>query len=326
MITFPDYIGSSNIPVMTELCDSILSSDEKNIECDASELNFIDPLGLCMLSATCFKISSLDKTIIIHNLSDTLQSYCSRMDLFKDCKENIAVENNRNDRRDSLVEIKRLDDQRGIDALSSSIANAIVGTMPDIDTDGEPDEMTGYKPHEHLTTPIQYIFSELLQNALTHGRRSGFSDTNVWVAAQFFPKKNIIRLAVVDNGCGYLNTLHKHHNLVSNDDEGAIRTALKPKTSCNNDVGLMGDSINQGIGLTVVHDMTLEADGRISIFTGNSTIRIQKNREFVHKTTDWQGASISIEMNRDALKALSIHGVIGSYKKDSEVAGIRFSD
>lgn len=42
-------------------------------------------------------------------------------------------------------------------------------------------------------------------------------------------------------------------------DEAAILLALEPRVSCNKDVDLMGDSVNEGIGLTVVYRMVKDA-------------------------------------------------------------------
>ena len=181
MINFPRYLGSENIPAVTELCHSILDSDEQNIECDASELSFIDPFGLCLLAAVCHEVSSLRKAISINNLSKDLKSYCSRMDVFENCNIDLSMDMVRKDRRDSLVEVKRLKNENDINTVSVSIADAIVGNMADIDSNGFPDEMTGYMLSELLTVPIQYIFSELLQNSLTHGRRAGYPSVCVWV-------------------------------------------------------------------------------------------------------------------------------------------------
>lgn len=133
---------------------------------------------------------------------------------------------------------------------------------------------------------------------------------------------------MVDNGCGYLNTLRTHPSLVSPNNEGAIRTALMPETSCNNDVNLMGESINQGIGLTVVHDLTLRAQGGISILTGDSALEFRLNgrdvAENIVNNANWQGAALYLEMNRNILKAVNIHDVIGQYQVADKVVHILF--
>lgn len=324
MIILPPYIGASNITSITKLCDAVVHDANEVIDCDATNLNFVDPLGLCMLSAVCHQISGNGKKIKIHNLSESMNSYLARMDLFENC--NIENQNSyaRHDRRDSLVEICRLENDSEVAPLASQIAHAIVGKIPDIDPHAEPDEMSGYTPSDHLLIPMEYIFSELLENALTHGKRSGYHDANVWVAAQYYPTKDVIRLATVDNGCGYLNTLNGHSRLISQTHQGAIQTALLPEVSCNNDLGLMGDSKNQGIGLTVVKDLTISAEGTISITSGDATIIQSKNSANFLSNHHWQGGIIALTIPRETLKTIEIHKIIKPYQHTDDIPDINF--
>lgn len=324
MITIPPYVGASNIALLMKLSHDVINYVGETIDCDATSLRFIDPLGLCVLASVCHHISESGKNVVIHNLSDNMKSYMARMDLFDSCNiENIETYN-RNDKRDSLVEVCKLENASQIDQLSTRIAHAIVGEIPDIDPNEEPDEMTGYTALDQLVIPIEYMFSELLENALTHGKRSGFRNANVWVSAQYYPKRDVIQLAVVDNGCGYLNTLNTHPELISPTHIGAIQTALLPEVSCNNDVNLMGDSINQGIGLTVVKDLALRAEGSISIISGDALLFQSENTIKHSSNDDWQGVITALEIPRDNLKSIKIHEVIRPYQPSGDVPDINF--
>lgn len=325
MINIPTYLGASDTTSLIGFSKQLINKNNNAIvNCDAARLSFIDPLALCIFSATCHEVSSNGGKVNIHNLSDTMNSYLSRMDVFESCKIDVHTTNQRYDRRDSLVEVCKLDNPSQIDKLSSQIAYAIVGKTPEKNSSSIPDEMTGYTAADQLTIPIEYIFSELLENALTHGRRGGFHETSVWVAAQYYPKQDSICLAIVDNGCGYFETLKNHPELTDQSHKGGIITALLPDISCNNDVGLMGDSINQGIGLTVVKDLAINAGGTISIISGDTTLI--KNIEYEKFTVNdsWQGSVISLQVPRENLKSLNIHEVIRPYQPTENTPFINF--
>ncbi len=328
MIIFPQYLGGSNIFGLTALCRQLIQHPGIEIECNASNVKFIDPLGLCMLAVTCYNLNREGRRILIHNLSEEIYSYLYRMDLFEDCDIDIVGIDTtalaRLDRRDSLVEVKRIEGSAQIEGTSTHIANAIVGVIPGIDFNAEPDEMTGYKPCELLTIPIQYIFAELLENALTHGRQNGFNNSCVWVSAQYYPAKDLIRLSVVDNGCGYLASLGRHAELSDKTHIAAINLALKPNVSCNRDLGIMGDSINQGIGLTVVRDLAIAAEGEIAIGSGDCFTHKKRGSSGAGPASDWQGAFINIEIPRESVKNIKIHDIIKIYQPPGADYGIRF--
>ncbi len=324
MILIPSYLGASNVFDLINFARQVINHNNEIIDCDATHLDFVDPLALCVLTATCHQVSSKGHTVTIHNLSNNMISYLDRMDVFENCNIDIQTTNQRHDRRGSLVEVRRLDDRSQIDALSTQIAHAIVGQTPESLCSTIPDEMSGYTEADKIRIPLEYIFCELLENALTHGRRSGFQDACVWVAAQYYPKQDYIRLAIVDNGCGYLETLQSHPKLISQSHQGAISTALLPDISCNNDIGLMGESINQGIGLTVVKDLALNAEGTISMVSGDATLIKNNNSERFASNDEWQGSIIFLQFPREKLKSLNIHEVIRPYQQQETTPFINF--
>ena len=135
---------------------------------DAAELQFVDPVGLCLLAATCHRLAAQGKRLRLENVSPAIAGYLARMDLFKACgieyKENFT----RHDRQTDLVEICVADKAAEGDLLANKIVTALVGATPGYDPHAAPDEMTGYQPQDYLYKPLHYLFSELLENALTH--------------------------------------------------------------------------------------------------------------------------------------------------------------
>ena len=68
------------------------------------------------------------------------------------------------------------------------------------------------------------------------------------------PSKVLLSVALVfTTATGQKGTLREHatlRDLPSKTDLEAILAALRPRVSCNRDLGIFNDSVNQGIGLT----------------------------------------------------------------------------
>lgn len=166
--------------------------------------------------------------------------------------------------------------------------------------------------HEHQRDLIQYVLSELLSNALTHAQRHGFRGrARVWTAAQYYPFSDKVRLAVADTGCGLLATLRGHPRLDAETDFAAISAALQPRVSCNRNLGVRQDTINQGIGLTTAHRIVNHGNGDMLVLTGNAFQRKHGSGVLPGNVT-WQGVATAIEVRRQALRGLRISELLPS--------------
>ena len=239
---------------LIKLCGLALAA-EGDVTLDAHALRFADPFGMALLGATFYMLQQRGQAVRVAGLTDAVGSYLHRRDVFDgveliDCA---PPRGQRYDRRDALVELTRLDQRNQIDRAANQLAKALVGRMPDIDPSEPWDEMSGENTADRISIPISYALTELLNNALSHARLKGYGDACVWIASQYYRSNGRLQLAVVDNGCGMLETLREHatlRDLPSKTDLEAILAALRPRVSCNRDLGIFNDSVNQGIGLT----------------------------------------------------------------------------
>lgn len=296
-------IGSASETVAA--CRQLIDSYD-DVSVDAGELGFADPFGLAVLGATFRIVRRQGRAVGVRGLSARMAGYLQRMEVFEgvdliDCSPPVTT---RHDRSDALVELTMLDDQRCVDDAAFRLAKAIVGVIPGIDPDEPPDDMSGYSAFDRLVEPIQYALSELLENALTHARRQGFGEACVWVASQYYPKKGTIRLAVVDNGCGFLATLRSHPELRRETHLDAILTALRPRISCNRDLRLGMGSVNQGVGLTTTCRIAEHAGGRLVIVSGDAIHSTSGQSGRLTRGATWQGVAIAIELSRARLPGI----------------------
>ena len=168
---------------------------------------------------------------------------------------------------------------------------------------------------------------ELLNNALTHGRRNSYRDASVWVCAQYFRANDQIAIGIVDNGCGILGSLERHPKLVSKTDAAALWLALEPRVSCNREVGVIGETANAGIGLTTTYRIAKAVDGAILIISGSAAIE-DLSHEADGRTKEglaaWQGTIMSLKLNRTKLMGVNFRSLMPPRDIPREAPGIRF--
>lgn len=314
---------------LIELCRKALEA-ESNIELLAHDLYFVDPFGIALLGATFYMLQQRDQAIQVSGLTENVSGYLQRMDVFHGVKlTNSKTQKGRHDRRDSLMELKRLDKRNQIDQAANQIANALVGKMPDIDPSEPLDEMSGQNKADHITIPISYALAELLNNALSHARLKGYSDARVWIASQYYPQKGRLQLAVVDNGCGIFETLKEHSELSKyqrKTDLEAILAALHPRVSCNRDLGIHEDSENAGIGLTTTSRIADRANGHLAIISGAGFHHPKKCSRQLINNVRWQGVAIALECQRDALLNVRVSELLPPREETMPHIDLRFEE
>ena len=167
-------------------------------------------------------------------------------------------------------------------------------------------------PLLHLTPvhvePICYIVSELVRNVIEHAD----SKTGAFVAAQYYPNTNMIRIGISDAGVGITKTIRRSHHAL--DDLQAIRLALTPGiTGTTKREG--GTEQNAGAGLFFVKSIAAVNGDFFGIYSGNAFYKLlrQNSAKTDLLSTDplddrhsaannypyWQGVTVGIDMKLD---------------------------
>lgn len=307
-IRLPWGLGAERPEDLFRVCQRIRQAGD-SVVLDASELHFVDPLGLALLRAL-LEQAAQHKRVIIHFLSRDLSSYLARMNFFDDLDvEGVDLSHvgNRHEQRSSLVELTKVTEHCQAEEVASKLAVALTGELTCSDPDAPAQETTGRNEFDSYRGPIEYALKELLENSLTHARREGRADAAVWVACQFYRRKDLVRMAIVDNGCGFLATLRFHPELVDRSHRGAIEAALRPRVSCNRGAlaAVLG-SENQGVGLTTTAKIAESAGGSVLVASGDALHDTASQRSAVMGGTIWDGVSISFHCQRARLPEITV--------------------
>jgi hypothetical protein len=316
-VTLPSSVGVNNLPGLIEALSLVVMGDG-DVELDCANVNFIDPLGMTVLAAV---LESLNERrhVSMPWLKTTTAGYLERMDFFSGIAVdgvNLPQNRARNDQRGNLLEITRVTDSSKSEAVADRLASAIVGKI--IGRGPKPVDFNAPDTeYDQYYRPLRYALSELLENALTHAKREGAFKASVWVAAQYYKDQGgRIQVAVVDNGCGFLATLQNHPELPAKTHGAAIRTALKPKVSCNRDIGPFGESVNEGVGLTTTVRISKATGGNVHIVSGDALfldggVATGKRQAQVRSLQgNWTGVAISVTFICQKLPSVNIPNLL----------------
>nr|WP_319564723.1 ATP-binding protein [uncultured Rhodoferax sp.] len=302
-LTLPKNVGVANVAALFAILNQVRTASG-NIELNCGNVCFVDPLGITALAAAIQDALSQGRRVAMPWLAPSTTSYLERMNFFVDMDiDAVDVPKNRirTDQRGNLLEITHIVDSGKSEAVADQLAAAIVTMI--IGRGQRP--VNFHVPdteYDQYYRPLRYALSELIENSLTHARREGAFNSSVWVAAQYYNDAQTggrVQVAVVDNGCGFLATLQNHPELPEKTHGAAIRTALKPKVSCNRDIGFFGESVNEGVGLTTTVQISKATGGSVHIVSGNALFiegggaAVKRSEQVRQWPGKWDGVAIS---------------------------------
>ena len=311
----PSRITYDELPKFLHMRHQAKDLTDCQIRCDCSALTFADPIGLCLLKHWFAELEEREVKIGLYGLRYQTEAYLQRMDLFKGAASVTFTDrtstNARRDLRGQVIEICFLDDMNKVGPVANRIAATIIHGIPDISFEPDSDQMHP-TIGERMEETLQYMFAEILTNALDHGRRRNYFHANAIIAAGYYPREHKVEVGILDNGCGLFETLQNHPKMDGIlTDAQAISIAFQPRVSCNRDAELGRDTGNQGIGLTVSSKIALEANGRCGIFSGNSRYSLlQDGTSEQLEIPHWRGTGVFFQFDKNILGKVSKRSII----------------
>lgn len=307
---------------------SATAEAQTSVNVDAQAVEFVDPLGLCMLSSFGGEWARRDVRVTFLGMKPHVKSYLERMDVLDHCRAEDRPTICRTPAATKLLEVTRVTDQADVNAAAEAMTCAVIGKLPDLEPDVDMEGMRVVSEHDTLTHVLGHVLTELMDNALTHGRRGGYRDANVWVSCQYMPKRDAMNIAVVDNGCGLLASLGSHQMVRDHPThENVLRACVSEGVSCNRAVGLQGvESGNLGVGLTICQGIALQSDGNLWIGSGDRFARnpCGQGISYFREMPPWQGLFAYIEVRRSKLKGVQVHDILAPHLPARPARALRF--
>lgn len=145
---------------------------------------------------------------------------------------------------------------------------------------------------------LVFAFREVLRNAVEHSE-----STKLWYSAQFWPKKDIATIALLDTGMGLRSSLYQNPYLQVKDDRDAIRFSLLPGISGRFFKGSRLNRFdNAGFGLYMTSQLG-HACGRFAIVSGSAGLRWNRSAK-TYFSANLEGTALDITINTNSVAGL----------------------
>jgi hypothetical protein len=149
---------------------------------------------------------------------------------------------------------------------------------------------------------LQYAIREIIRNVAEHSQSS-----RVLYCGQYWPAKNEVEVAILDEGIGIARSLRDNPHLRVNQDVEALRLSVLPGISGKAWAGANVDHSdkwsNSGFGLYVVSELC-KRGGEFDIVSGEAALCITKDsRKSV--SSCHSGTALKIKINTENLRSIA---------------------
>jgi hypothetical protein len=252
-IVVPKRINSSRfLPFFSALSEGDASPE---IEIDFSNLRRVTPGGLTALVATVVRWRRAHRRVEMLGLRECpIVEYLQRMNVLKACGVDMPENFVRHQSKGRFVPVTLIDVD--VTELGRQMAGCLAPGGEDYD-----------HPMAGLYDLSNYVITEIANNTRQHSSGLGY------VAAQLTRVEGMVRISLADNGVGILRSLQLVEFPGSDrmSDMDAIQKALEPRVSSK-----AGDP-NEGVGLTLVANLTRLARGWLTIISGTGVVSILRD-------------------------------------------------
>lgn len=147
---------------------------------------------------------------------------------------------------------------------------------------------------------IKFCIVEVVRNIYDHSK-SG----KLWYSGQFWPSKDLVEIAIIDEGYGIYNTLKNNKRIIVNTPEEALQLSLVPGIS-KNGATIKNKEVNgnSGFGLYMIKSIC-DIAGSFTIISSGKCLNIE-NREQEITDANFSGTAIRIRISPSKLKDIEV--------------------
>lgn len=281
---------------LSDLLEALGAGDGGDeIALDFEPVSFWTPGALVLLLAKTHHWLSRGKKVVFHNCKTCPAfRYLQRINFFSQCGIRLPEDFRRRDAGSRFVELRRIggEGSSNVAELSTDIAYCL---FPDADVDDP--EQSG------LFDLLQYSVSELANNTIQHAKASGFA------TAQYTARTDLIGVAIADSGIGVLQSfadMGSPHWKPELTDAEAIALALQPRISSKSHLtSAWGESINAGVGLTLLKEFCTLTGGHFFMASGTGTCFQRAGHNSLRQSTlqsNYRGTVCTLSFTREKIR------------------------
>lgn len=313
------------VPGNLDFYDSLLfcsilenTSPDKEYQFDFRNLGTVEPFGMLIVGAKLRQFVETHPDSIRQALNYEKATYATHMGFFrsfgmKHGKELGTVQGNEN-----FIPITKIDVQDLREEARKNVEHIIETTEKKAESMAEVLARGETKLIEYLT----YSIREIMRNIVEHSEAK-----SIWISGQYWPTKDIVEIAIIDEGVGIQSSLRNNPYLSIKNDEDALLLSVEPGISGKAFGKMRGqdDWANSGYGLYMTSSIC--QNGGSFAICSNSRALIFNNEKHKMVETSFRGTAIRMRLKASMvgdlskkLEELSIEG--GKRARDNSKSAI----
>jgi hypothetical protein len=260
------------------------ANEEDEILLDFGKVQFYYPTATVAILARCWHWKQEGKKLSATNHNHCPASnYLKRIDFFGELGLKLDEPFQRRITNGRFVTVRRIRRGKDVNKIAREVAECMARGSYDVEE------------------VIRYAVGEIITNIVQHSGGEGF------LSAQRYPGSSSVHFAVADSGMG----LRKSFEGTSLESELstpilALERSMEPFVSSAllRPLGSYGEYVNEGIGLSMVNEITRRTYGRMDVLTenahfkriGDSSVEFRENNNLTN-----QGVLVSMHIQTDEI-------------------------
>jgi|ADurb_Total_1213_FD_contig_71_1005562_length_1620_multi_3_in_0_out_0_2 anti-sigma regulatory factor (Ser/Thr protein kinase) len=273
-----------------------LDNIELSEECsfDYSSVTFFEPSGMLLCSAKIRQFIKLHPQVSFSDKDFTHHTYAANMGFFQSVYQDYGKSPGEALGNDNYLPISKIN-------VSEVRKKALTDSKHIVDTLQEEARRLSAvlsRNDSILKTVLTYTIRELLRNVVEHS----FAQ-EIWYSGQFWPSKNRVEIAILDEGIGIYNSLKKNNRLCVKSNVDALKASILPGVTSVRSPNPNDEYANSGYGLYLTRRIAVDG-GDFVILSNDCMLGSNKLHAEILRPASFQGTLIRIRLNTSSIPSL----------------------
>lgn len=315
-----------NLPSVLEVVEQATACDARLIEVDASAVVTLQPAAACLLATAARIAREAGKTLRLHQLGVHLQPLLLGLDPTMEITGTPRAALSDPKPGEDAIVARVVTETGAANAAVNELANYIARFIPKEDEEEMIQDEYGLLIHHAIQPALAHVLSELVDNVFSHAATAQFPNPHAYIAVQSYPAGDLLRVAVVDDGCGLQASLRAMVDDPPKNHFDAATRAFQPFVSSKSARSMYAERRHMGLGLPVCREICQQLGGRIYAATGNAWVRNPGMGAQEDRTTTpfFQGTVISLEIYRRGVTNRLLQDVLAKFSGPADLR-LRFT-
>jgi hypothetical protein len=312
-VKLPALLIDANLRAALQIPSRVTEASTRSVSLNANAVTAIQPVGACLLASAAHVARVGGKELVVDQWSSQFRQLMERLSCAITWGDQQPQVSGAAEKPQAPTVAMPVTSRREGNTVANELSARIAAFIPSEDRAAVLEDDHTTRAYQAVEPALAYILVELVDNVFSHAQYRAETPA-AWVAAQWYPLGDLIRVAIVDTGCGLLASLRGWRTPPKNHFE-ATRLAFEAFVSSKRDVGMYADRSHLGLGLTICRDICERLGGTLYAASGNAWVINPglSSEETRMLEISHRGTIVSLEFHRRAITNWTMQEILEKY-------------